>query len=108
MYHCARGQFVGKPTIDRLYYLPIGEVLIMSYFSPANKRPMAFEIIEKEGSKRLKKSVICINQCAKLLADTRSIMCDAKRGGRPEKDFSDKMVDSPLLPTTIERVSRHK
>ena len=96
MYHCARGQFVGKPTIDRLYYLPIGEVLIMSYFSPANKRPMAFEIIEEEGSKRLKKSVICINQCAKLLADTRSIMCDAKRGeeGRKEreKDFSDKMV----------------
>ena len=26
------GQFAGKPTIDRLYYLPIGEVLIMSYF----------------------------------------------------------------------------
>ena len=39
---------------------------------------MAFEI---EGRKAGKKSVICINQwtSAKLLADTRSIMCDAKR-----------------------------
>ena len=71
-----------------------------------NKRPMAFEI---EGRKAGKKSVICINQwtSAKLLADTRSIMCDAKREG-VEKTFLTRWslfeAPSALWPRTDEPI----